>query len=73
MAKIIPVDNGSKRDVVIKSAAAMFRDKGFAATSMGDIAGQIGIEAPSLYNHIASKKKFCGRYALELQRCLSPI
>ena len=57
MAKIIPVDNGSKRDVVIRSAASMFRRKGFAATSMRDIAGQIGVEAPSLYNHIASKKE----------------
>ncbi|MEP7253392.1 MAG: TetR/AcrR family transcriptional regulator [Ginsengibacter sp.] len=60
MAKIVPVDNGSKRDVVIKSAAAMFRDKGFAATSMRDIAEQLGVEAPSLYNHITSKKEILG-------------
>lgn len=33
----------------------MFREKGFAATSMRDLAEQIGIEAASLYNHIQSK------------------
>lgn len=57
MAKIIPGKNGTKKDVITKTASALFRKKGFPATSMRDIAEAIGIEAPSLYNHIASKSE----------------
>ena len=67
MAKIIPGKNGSKKEVIIHKAATLFRKKGFAATSMRDIAASIGVEAPSLYNHIESKnailKEVCFRVA----------
>lgn len=36
-------------------AARLFRKRGYAATSMRDIATELGIEAPSLYNHISGK------------------
>ena len=55
MAKIIPAKNGTKKDAIAKKASALFREKGFTATSMRDIAESIGVEAPSLYNHIESK------------------
>jgi TetR/AcrR family transcriptional regulator, cholesterol catabolism regulator len=57
MAKIIPVKNGTKKDVITKKASRFFREKGFTATSMRDIAEAIGVEAPSLYNHIGSKNE----------------
>ncbi len=65
MSKIIPQKNGSKKDVITQTASALFREKGFPATSMRDIAWAIGVEAPSLYNHIKSKneilKDICAR------------
>ena len=47
----------SKKGLILKKAAAMFREKGFAATSMRDLAEAVGIEAASLYNHIRSKNE----------------
>ncbi|MEJ0104767.1 MAG: TetR/AcrR family transcriptional regulator [Bacteroidota bacterium] len=47
----------SKKDIILQKAAAMFREKGFAATSMRDLAESVGIEAASLYNHIRSKNE----------------
>jgi AcrR family transcriptional regulator len=47
----------SKKELILRKAASMFREKGFAATSMRDLAETIGIEAASLYNHIRSKNE----------------
>ena len=57
MAKIKSTANGTKKDAIIKKAAALFRNKGFRATSMRELAEKIGVEAPSLYNHIGSKSE----------------
>ena len=45
----------SKKELIVQKAASMFREKGFPATSMRDLAESVGIEAASLYNHIQSK------------------
>jgi TetR/AcrR family transcriptional regulator, cholesterol catabolism regulator len=47
----------SKKELIIQKAACMFREKGFPATSMRDLAESVGIEAASLYNHIQSKSE----------------
>lgn len=47
----------SKKELILRRAATMFREKGFAATSMRDLAETVGIEAASLYNHIRSKNE----------------
>lgn len=47
----------SKKEIILQKAATMFREKGFAATSMRDLAEAVGIEAASLYNHIRSKNE----------------
>ncbi len=57
MAKIIASKNGTKKDVIIKKAAFLFRKKGFTGTSMRELAENIGVEASSLYNHIGSKSE----------------
>ncbi|MBK7561634.1 MAG: TetR/AcrR family transcriptional regulator [Chitinophagaceae bacterium] len=56
MAKT-PRKKASKKDIILLKASAMFREKGFPATSMRDLAESVGIEAASLYNHIRSKSE----------------
>jgi len=43
------------RQQVLDAAAALFREKGYAATTMRDVAGRCGIRAASLYYHFSSK------------------
>ena len=40
-----------------RHATALFQDRGFAATSMRDLAAALGVEAASLYSHIGSKQE----------------
>ena len=49
--------DGTRKDLIIKKAASLFRKKGFSASSMRELAVTIGVEAPSLYNHIGSKSE----------------
>ena len=55
MARIKIDKNSSRKEVIVTKAAALFREKGFKAASMRDLAEAVGVEAASLYNHIKSK------------------
>lgn len=57
MGKLKALNNISRKDFIIKHAASAFRKKGFSASSMRELALAMGIEAPSLYNHIGSKSE----------------
>ncbi|MBX9782187.1 MAG: TetR/AcrR family transcriptional regulator [Chitinophagaceae bacterium] len=57
MGKLKVAKNESRKDIIVKAGAALFREKGFGAASMRDLAENIGIEAASLYNHIRSKNE----------------
>lgn len=57
MAKIQSKKNSTKKEIIIEKAAKLFREKGFGAASMRDIAETVGVEAASLYNHIQSKSE----------------
>lgn len=45
----------SRKDQIFETAERMFKEKGFMATSMRDIAAELDLEAASLYSHIKSK------------------
>lgn len=57
MAKIKNKNNGTKKEVIVEAATRLFREKGFKAASMRDLAEAVGVEAASLYNHIQSKEE----------------
>ena len=54
---------------VLDAAERHFAARGYAATSLGDIADDVGIRAPSLYKHFVSKRAL---YLAVLERLLDP-
>jgi AcrR family transcriptional regulator len=67
MSKIISFKNRTKRDTIRMEAAQLFRKRGYATTTMRELAEAVGVEASSLYNHIGSKadilKEICFQVA----------
>ena len=49
-------ERSDRQNEIADVAAKLFRQKGFAAVSMRDIAAAMEIKAASLYNHISSKQ-----------------
>ena len=47
--------NTTRREEIVEVAARLFKQKGYSATTMRDIAEQVGMEAASMYNHIKGK------------------
>jgi AcrR family transcriptional regulator len=60
--------DSNRKKQILKGAARLFRKRGFTATSMRDIASELQIEAPSLYNHIKGKQEILQILLLELAR-----
>jgi len=57
MSRIKQGKHSSKKELITQKAATLFKTKGFSAASMRELAEEVGVEAPSLYNHIGSKSE----------------
>lgn len=57
----------STSDRILDAAEDLFAEKGYSATSLGDVADRVGIRSPSLYNHFKNKEAL---YEAVLERLL---
>lgn len=69
--------NSPRKEVILEKAAQLFRKNGFNATSMRDLAENVGVEAASLYNHINSKaellQEICFKIANEFTEHMDDV
>jgi len=64
MSTVTPLP--SRKIQIDRTATALFRARGFAATSMRELATELGLEAGSLYSHIKSKEEILHRVCFGL-------
>ncbi len=51
------IDKQNKKQKIFQEAAKLFREKGYKAASMRDLAERVDLKASSLYSHIGSKEE----------------
>lgn len=72
-----PPTTTARLDGIADTAARLFLDKGFDATSMADLAAATGLGKSSLYHHLSSKEELlahiCGRPLAELRAGLDEV
>ncbi len=56
----------TRKDEIIKTAAKLFKEKGYSAVTMRDLATEMGMKAASLYNHINSKQQILKEIIISL-------
>ena len=54
--------------MIFECAARLFREKGYKATSMRNIADEVGIKGASLYNHVKSKQDLLAELMMFIAR-----
>lgn len=50
-------DEANRRAALVRASARLFRDKGFAGTTVRDIAGAVGMRSGSPFYHFANKQE----------------
>ncbi|WP_186987550.1 TetR/AcrR family transcriptional regulator [Constantimarinum furrinae] len=58
----------TRKEEIIEVASQLFKEKGYNAVSMRDIALAMGIKAASLYNHISGKQELLSTLILRVAR-----
>ena len=62
------MNTATRKDEIIAVASSLFKEKGYNAVSMRDIAQEMGIKAASLYNHISGKQEILSTLVLFLAK-----
>lgn len=66
-----------RKQQIMEAAQVLFTSKGYGASSMRDIAKEVGVEAASLYNHFSSKeeilKEICSKMATHFFEAIQPL
>lgn len=57
--------HGDKQEEILRAASQLFEQKGYAATSVQDIADRVGLQKASLYYYVDSKEEILFRIARE--------
>jgi AcrR family transcriptional regulator len=65
---VATVQTASTSERILDAAEDLFAEKGYSATSLGDVADRVGIRSPSLYNHFKNKEAL---YEAVLERLLA--
>src|SRR4051794_41913531 len=55
----------ARREELTRIAARLFAERGYQGTSLADLAGELGVQKPSLYHHIDSKEDLLWEIAQE--------
>lgn len=69
-AKTISAEGASTATRILDAAESLFAQRGFAGVSVREIAGQVGLNQASIYNHFPSKQAL---YEAVLERGFRPI
>jgi AcrR family transcriptional regulator len=56
MATAETTDTRPTPERILDAAEDLFAERGYSATSLGDVADRVGIRSPSLYNHFRNKE-----------------
>ena len=67
MQELANLDSRTTAERILDAAEDLFAEKGYAATSLGEVADAVGIRSPSLYNHFRNKEAL---YSAVLERLL---
>ncbi|MCP5189428.1 MAG: TetR/AcrR family transcriptional regulator [Pseudomonadales bacterium] len=64
---VTSTSQASTAERILDAAEDLFAERGYSATSLGDVAERVGIRPPSLYNHFRNKEAL---YEAVLERLL---